>query len=281
MNTSSSRVWQLVVLFLVVSGVIAFALSGYLTPVLNSALNPLVSVQSWISSRYMAIYEFLTVPRDVASLRERNAELENQVSNLQAQIVELNQQLADTQILYALLNFARDNPENEYVASTVIGRDPSAFLHYVIINQGSDDGIRHGMPVVTEQGLVGRIDAVTATAARVQLITDPGSSINVHIQSNNTDIELSGSLTGDVSLNMVPQDLPLAIGDLVLTSGLGGTYPADIVVGQVVGVRKKETDLFQTASVQPVVDFTSLKAVLVITNFHPTDVTPLMATQEP
>jgi rod shape-determining protein MreC len=281
MNTSPSRVWQLVVLFLVVGGVIAIALSGYLTPVLNTALNPFVSVQSWISSRYMAIYEFLTVPRDVASLRERNAELEDQVSNLQAQIVELNQQLADTQILYALLNFARDNPENEYVASTVIGRDPSAFLHYVIINQGSDDGIRHGMPVVTEQGLVGRIDAVTATAARVQLITDPGSSINVHIQSSNTDIELSGSLTGDVSLNLVPQDLSLAMGDLVLTSGLGGTYPADIVVGQVVGVRKRETDLFQTASVQPVVDFSALKAVLVITNFHPTDVTPLMATQEP
>jgi rod shape-determining protein MreC len=70
-------------------------------------------------------------------------------------------------------------------------------------------------------------------------------------------------------------------GDLILTSGLGGAYPADVVVGQVVGVRKRETDLFQTASIQPVVNFSGLKAVLVITNFHPVDVSPLIPTQGP
>jgi rod shape-determining protein MreC len=65
---------------------------------------------------------------------------------------------------------------------------------------------------------------------------------------------------------------------LVLTSGLGGDYPADVLIGQVVTVRKSDTDLFQTASVQPAVDFTALRAVLVVKNFKPVDIIPLIPT---
>jgi rod shape-determining protein MreC len=229
----------------------------------------------------MAIYEFLTVPRDVASLRQRNAELENEVSNLQTQVIQLQQQLREADVMYALLDFARGRPQNEYVASGVIGRDPSPFLRYIYIDHGSDDGLRHGMPVVTEQGLVGRVDAVTASGARVQLITDPNSSVNVRLQSIQVDAIVTGSVTGDISLGFVPQDVNLQPGDLILTSGLGGIYPSDIVVGQVISVRKLETELFQTASVQPVVDFSSLRAVLVITNFRPMNVAPLIPTPIP
>jgi rod shape-determining protein MreC len=67
----------------------------------------------------------------------------------------------------------------------------------------------------------------------------------------------------------------------VLTSGLGGDYPQEVVVGQVISIRKRENDLFQTASVQPAVDFNSLQAVLIITNFKPVDVTPLIPTTSP
>jgi len=90
-----------------------------------------------------------------------------------------------------------------------------------------------------------------------------------------------GSLTGDINLEMITQDVNLLPGDLVLTSGLGGTYPQDIVVGQVVTIRKRETDLFQTASIQPVVDFSNLQAVLVILNFIPVDITPLLPDTNP
>ena len=281
MNLPFRRNWQTAMLVLVVVGILVLALSGFLGPLLRLALDPLVGIQGWLSSRYMAVYEFVTVPRDVASLRARNAQLENDVSRLQTQVIQLQQQQHQAQVLYALLNFARANPENEYVAAAVIGRDPSPFLHYVIIDHGSDDGIRHGMPVVTEQGLVGRVDAVTAGAARVQLINDPGSQINVKLQSSQTEVMLNGSITGDINLGMIPQDLNLQPGEVVLTSGLGGDYPQEVVIGQVVSVRKRETDLFQTASVQPAVDFNSLQAVLIITNFKPVDVTPLIPATSP
>jgi len=80
---------------------------------------------------------------------------------------------------------------------------------------------------------------------------------------------------------MVSQDVTIESGDVVLTSGLGGGYPPDLLVGQVLNVRKRDYELFQQASVQPVVDFTQLQIVLVITNFRPVDISPLLPTQAP
>ena len=266
---------------LFVTGLLVLALGGYLAPMVRGALNPLVVIQSWFSSRFMAIYDFITVPRDVASLRQRNVELENEVSRLQTQVIELQQKISEAQVLYALLDFARARPENQYLAAAVIGRDPSPFLRYILLDRGSDDGLRHGMPVVTQQGLVGRIDAVTAGAARVELITDAGSAVNVKLQNAQMEAILAGSVTGDLNLDMLPRDKPVSTGDVVLTSGLGGNYPSNIFIGQVLNVQQRENDLFQSATVQPVVDFAGLKAVLVITNFRPVDITPLQPTPIP
>lgn len=275
MNSSTPRIWQTAVIVVLVAGIIALALSGFLSPALRTVLNPLIRVQSWISTRYMAVYEFLTVPRDITSLRNENAELKDQVSQLQSQNLQLQQQIREAEVLYALLDFARTSPENEYTAAAVIGLDTNPFLRYVIIDKGSDDGLRHGMPVVTEQGLVGRVDAVTAGAARVQLITDPSSRINIRLQSTQTKAMLTGSLVGDVNIEMIPQETDLQIGEVVLASGLGGNYPADILVGKVISVQSRPNELFQTASIQPAVDFSTLRAVLVITNFQPVDIGPL------
>jgi rod shape-determining protein MreC len=132
------------------------------------------------------------------------------------------------------------------------------------------------MPVVTDQGLVGRVDAVIANAARVQLITDPASSVNVRLQNAEEEASLVGSVTGDVILELIPQDASIETGDLVLTSGLGGGYPPDLIVGQVVNIRSRDYDLFKQATVQPVVDFNRLQIVLVIVNFKPVDISPLL-----
>lgn len=266
---------------LIISGILLVSLSGYATPVIEKVLQPLIGIQSWISIRYTAIYDFITVPRDVASLRQRNAEQEAEITQLQTQIIELQNQINETKVLYALLDFARENPENKYIASSVIGRDPSPFLHYIIIDHGSDNGIKHGMPVVTENGLVGTVDAVTANAARVQLINDPGAVVNVRLESSDTEVTMEGSVTGDIILSMIPQDLNVPDGEVVLTSGLGGKYPSNILVGQVSGIRKDDTGLFQTGNLQTVVDYSNMSVVLVITNFRPLDITPLIPTTSP
>jgi rod shape-determining protein MreC len=277
MNTTSRNL-QTIIFVLIGVGLIALALGGYLTPLSRIVINPFVSAQTWISERYQAINNLLTAPQDVLRLRQRNVELEAQVSRLQAQIIQLQQSLAETNILSALVDFARANPENQYQAAAVIARDPSPFLQYVIINRGSDDGLRRGMPVVTQQGLVGRIAAVTAGAARVQMITDPASTVNVRIEPSKAQAVMTGQLSGDIVLDMISQEVVVNPGDLVLTSGLGGGYPPNILIGQVSGIRSRDQDLFQRGTVQTVVDFSRLEIVLVITNFQPIDTGPLVPT---
>lgn len=262
-------------IFFVAIGLILLALGGYLSPVLVTLSRPILGAQEWISSRYIAVNQLVNAPQDVEELRVRNIELENEVSRLQSQIVILQEQLDESQGLEELLGYARRRPEFQYAAAAVIGKDPSPFLHYIIIDHGSDEGIRRGMPVVTQSGLVGRIDAVTAGAARVQLITDPGSVVNVKLQSQKVNAQIIGSITGEISLEMVPQDTNLEPGEVILTSGLGGNYPADILIGQVITVRQFENELFQTATIQPIVDYSQLQAVLVIKNFRPVDISPL------
>ena len=281
MKKNFPRSLQTIVIALLAIGVVALALGGYLTSLSNFVNQTIVGGQTWVSTRYLAVIDFLTVPRDVASMRQRNVELEAEVARLQTQVIELQQQVTETQILSALVDFARASPENTYKAATVIGRDPSPFLRYVIINIGSNDGIRGGMPVVTDQGLVGRVDAVTADAARVQLITDPASAVNVSLQNSKTEAMLVGSITSDLSLDMISQDVTVQPGDVVLTSGLGGGYPPNLLVGQVISVRKLDYELFQQATVQPIVNFDQLQFVLVITNFKPVEIAPLIPTEAP
>lgn len=280
MNPPSDRLrsLQTVIFILVAAGLIALALGGYLTPLSRILINPLVAVQTWIATRYQAVQEIASVPQDTAQLRQRNTELEGEVARLQTQIIELQEQLSETNVLSALVEFARANPENRYQAAAVIARDPSPFLQYVIINRGSDDGLRRGMPVVTQKGLIGRITAVTAGAARVQLITDPGSTVNVRLEPSGAQAILQGQLTGEIILEMIPQGANVQAGDLVLTSGLGGGYPANILIGQIAGIRSRDQDIFQRASVQAVADFSQINIVLVIVNFKPIDIAPLLPT---
>jgi rod shape-determining protein MreC len=281
MKDTFSRSLQTTIIVLVVTGILLLSLGGFLRTLSGQFTGVLVSAQTWLSTRYLAVQDFFTVPRDVASLTQRNAELEADVARLQAQVIELEQKVAETETLAALVDFSRAHPESTYQAAAVIGRDPSPFLHYVIVNRGSNDGIRRGMPVVTDQGLVGRVDAVIADAARVQLITDPASAVNVRLQNSRVDAILLGSLTGDLSLDMISQDAVIESGDLVLTSGLGGGYPADLLIGQIVSVRKLDHELFQKAVVRPVVDFTRLQIVLLITDFRPVDISPLIPESSP
>src|SRR5512135_1618527 len=273
-----SRSLQTTIVFLIVGGVLILAFGGFFSSVSNQLTGGLVGLQEWFATRTQAIQEFLAAPRDLVTLRTRKSELEAQVSQLQSQVIDLQQRVNETEILAALVDFSRANPESSYKAASVIGRDPSPFLHYVIINRGSNEGIQRGMPVVTNEGLVGRVDAVIADASRVQLITDPVSSVNVHLKNANTDAVLVGSVTGDITLDLVSQDATINAGDLILTSGLGGGFPSDLIVGQVVNIRKLPAELFQQATVQPAVDFSRLQIVLVITNFRAIDTTPLIPT---
>ena len=260
-------------------GLIILALSGGLGSISIFITSGMVDAQEFVYSRFVVLKEFFTIPRDVVTLRQRNAQLESELARLQADVVTLQKSVEEGEILAALVKYSRTNPENTFQAANVIGRDPSPFLRYLIIDKGSSHGILKGMPVVTEQGLVGRVDAVISDAARVQLITDSASVVNIRLDKAQRDAVLRGSPNGDLLIELLSQDIIVEPGEVVLTSGISGGYPSDLIIGQIINVKKKDSDLFQEATVQPVVDFRNLKLVMVIRNFKSIDITPLTTGQ--
>ena len=275
MRKINFRNWKKIVLVLFVLGIAFFALSGYLNKAIDRVIAPVIGIQSTVMERLNFVINLFTISQSEVELAAENEELKRQVSELQNYIIQLQQNLNEADILYALLGFARSSPDEQYIPAKVIGKDPSPFLKYLLIDQGSDQGIRSGMPVVTNNGLVGRIEAVTASAARVKLITDSTSMINAVVTEVDAECMVQGSITGDVTIEMVSQDVKLEPGQIVQTSGLGGDFPSDFIIGQVLNVNQINNEIFQSASILPAEDFSSLQAVLVVSNFSPANTAPL------
>ena len=269
MRRSSSRALLALTFILIAGGLLVLNLGGYLQAAEGMALRPLGALQGWLSQRVTAIQTLLTSPTDLATLRSENLRLEAEVARLERELIAVREQAAEAEVLAGLLGYARTRPESRYVAARVIGQDISPFIRSVWIDRGSDGGLQQGMPVVTERGLVGRVAEVYSTIARIQLITDPQSSVNVRLQSSRADGALQAQLNGELWVEAIDQSASVTPGELVLTSGLGGAFPSDIPVGQILTVRKRDYELFQQAVVQPSADVENLLVVLVITNFQP------------
>lgn len=250
-------------------GLLALSLGGFLQPIESGLLRPFGAAQSWVSLRFNALQDILASPSDVITLRSRVQELEAENARLQQEIIQLREQVSEAEVLSALVQYARSQPESSYLAARVISRDVSPFLRSIWIQAGSDDGLAHGMPVVTNRGLVGRVDEVFATVSRVQMITDPESAVSVRLQETRADGVLEAQLNGELRMGMIDQDAEVEEGQIVLTSGLGGAFPSNIPVGQITSVRRRDFEIFQQATIQPSVDFEDLELVLVITNFRP------------
>lgn len=263
------RVIIVSVLLIIALGLLILNLSGFLQPVQDLVARPIISVQTWFALRFSALRDVLASPRDMATLRGEVNRLEAESALLQQEIISLREQAAEADVLAALLNYARSQPQSRYLATNVIGRDVSPFIRSILIGGGSDAGISKGMPVVTSRGLVGRVVEVFATYSRVQLITDPENAVNVKLQESRTEGILTAQLNGELVVDLIDLNAELSQGELVLTSGLGGKYPADIPVGRILSIHHRDYDLFQQATVQSSVEFDQLDIVLVITNFRP------------
>ena len=289
LSRSRSLVWA--VLFSAGVGLVILHQAGLLAPVTSVMSAVITPLQTFVSEQYGVF-----APRSgafgraaaasgdgpaAAALQARIAELEARVSQLEAQLVDYEQLKVDNRVLASLLDYARQAPEYRYVTADVIGRDQSPFLQFIILNRGSNDGLSADMPVVTDRGLIGQIAEVTGAAAKVLLITDPTSAVNARIQSSRAEGVVVGQPAGDLRMQFIALDAELQPGDLVVTSGIGGRFPPNLLIGQVASVRKRTQDVFQEAEIQTQNDFSEIETVLVLTNFNPVDLSPILGTQTP
>jgi len=239
----------------------------------NLILRPVTPVQDHLSDMANDFNDLVQTFRDLQELRRRNEELQSLADSLMIENVRLKELESENETLRQLLQFAQTNPTYSYraaeVVGLVIGQDPSNLLRYLIISVGSNDGVAKGMPVLTDRGLVGRIVEVNSRASKVLLITDSSSSVNAIIQSSRATGLVEGKADGGLVMKYIPQPVTVNVGDIILTSGLGSTFPKHLVIGQVSAVYKRDIEMFQQAEIKPTVDFDRLEVVLIITNFEP------------
>lgn len=234
--------------------------------------SPVATVMDWTAGRVDRFAEAFSGPRDLQVAEQRIAELEARNAELERINAELLNRQSDYQLYVEMFNRASQAPQFERVTAAVIGRDTSPVFRSIIIDRGTEDGVLPGMPVESARGLVGQVYRASPHAAQVLLITDNISSIAARLSASRaTGIVFGSGSSGPLTMDWIDQEAQLEVGDVVLTSGLGGQFPADLVIGRVVAVERNEADLFQNATVQPAVEVSDLEIVFVLTNFETVD----------
>ena len=267
----ANRILFLFLCLLLCLALIGLSRAGLLAPLEELATIPLNLLTGVLNRATLTLTGGVSDFAQLQSLRARNADLEDALARYQAELIELREIANDYERLAQLLDYTSTAANQEFVTADVISIDQTGLRRSITINRGTRDGIAVGMPVVTDQGLVGRVLDISANAARILLITDRDSAVSARLQSSRVEGSLRGQLSGNLRLTMVPPGDSVAVGDLVLTSGLGGNFPADIVIGVVASSRQFEFELFQEAEVTSFTSFEALEIVLVMTSFEPVD----------
>lgn len=256
----------------------ALQITGQLQPVqsfISRLLLPSQAGATGVTENTVGLIDFLV---DLRTLRQRNNELEQRNDSLLAESFALREVEQENQRLRQLLNFAQTRPGLELRGAQIvarrIGSESSNFFDSLILDLGQRHGIEVGMPVVTDQGLVGRISEVNDASSKVLLINDPSSQVNAVLQSSRLSGVVSGNPGGDLMMEYIPQGAVFSLGEVVLTSGIGGNFPRGIPIGQVVQINQRDIDVYQQAVVRPTINFDSLELVAVVTNFNPLEIEP-------
>ncbi len=250
---------------------IALSSFGALAPLEGLLAAPLNWVSGGLNRLGLSVGTSFDELTEARTLREQLAEMETVLSRLQTEVVTLRERASDYTRLADLANYISAVDNQEFLAADVINRDTASTLRTIVINRGTRDGVRVGMAVVTGQGLVGRVIEVTANAARVMLVSSESSAVSARLQSTREEGVVTGVGSGGMRMSMIPLNASVQIGDIVLTSGLGGNLPGDLVIGQVTSNSQLVSGTEQTAEIRSLVDFDRLELVLVITSFEPVD----------
>ncbi|MDP8264394.1 MAG: rod shape-determining protein MreC [Candidatus Aceula lacicola] len=150
------------------------------------------------------------------------------------------------------------------VAASVIGRDPSNWSAVIVIDRGSIDGLKQGMPVVSSLGVVGKILEVGSKISKVMLLTDPSFSVAAIIQHNREQGLVSGTLQGICRMQYLSPKSKTNIGDNVITSKLSSFFPEGLLVGKVIAVQDSPSSPTIECFVEPVVSLSQIEEVIVL-----------------
>ena len=269
-KTSSFKV--LIIVVVVLLGLIIYTATAggsFLASMLGFATSPMQSVSTQAVGAVTEFVDLDALSRDelkdmVNSLTEENADLREKLvdyENTQQENEQLREQLEITE----------QQPENTLRAATVIGRDPNDMFYGFFIDQGTLAGVEVGDPVITSQGLVGVVSQAYATTSRVTTLLSEDVNVSAVAPARGDSGVISSDITsasaGLLRMSYLTSDTQIQPGDIITTSGVGGAYPADVIIGQVQSVQKSENDISYYAVVEPYQDLTNVQEAFVVIDF--------------
>lgn len=202
---------------------------------------------------------------NIRDLSQENQELKEKLAEYENIKLEKNELKKENQRLREMLEFDQ-RAEFKLEPAGVIGRDPNTWNQMIKINRGAEDGIEVDMPVITADGLVGRVFNVNSSTSQVLLILDPGSAIGSIVQSSRVTgiTEGRGDNSGKLQLINLPKDVEVDIGDTIITSGQGPVFPEGLRIGEVSEIEDESLGFTKRAIITPSVSFQRLEEVFVV-----------------
>ena len=269
-KTSSFRV--LLIAVVVLLGLIIYTATAggsFLASLLGFVSSPMQSIATDVTGNVTEFLDLDGYSKD--ELKELVGVLQEEKAQLEDQLVDYETLKQENDQLKTQLGLEEEEPENELRAATVIGRDPNDVFYGFSIDQGTLSGVTQGAPVITDKGLVGVVTQAYATTSKVACLL----SEDVKVAAWSPKRQESGVITSDIAtagtgllrLSYLSGSTQVQEGDIITTSGEGGSYPQGLKIGTVQSVEKSENDISQYAVIRPFEDLTTVKEVFVITDF--------------
>lgn len=230
--------------------------------VFQTVTSPITALGSLVSAPFRALGNAAT---NLTADQETLSELRAENDELRARNVELEEAEQTAQRLQGLLDL-QDAYNLKSTAARIVAGSSDSWTRSVVIDKGTAAGVTQGMPVTDASGVVGQVMEAGPATSTVRLLTDENSSIPAMIQSNRAQGMLRGSVSGELSLTLVPASATVSVGDVVVTSGLGGVFPKGLPLGVVTSVEASPGALYLTITVDAYAHVDDLEEVLVITS---------------
>ena len=223
------------------------------TAIEASALAAISPVRSALTNAASGAAAALADAQRFDEIRNENDALRAEVARLQSSAANVQATRRENEALRAALNYQRENTEFTLLTAQVAGRDSVDTLDTLIIDRGAADGVQVGMAVLAGGSLAGRVRSVTTTSANVLPIESSFSVVNAVAQGDDGEADgiVEGDAKGGLRLTRIEPDAPLAIGNLVVTSGLGGGFPQGLPIGRVIAVFTSPENVLREAAVEP------------------------------
>ena len=259
-------------LYLLAGGVFLAALVGYslnlqhkeranpFEKVVLTVTAPLFGVISQANAIFLGVWNDYM---DLVGVGKENKQLRESIKVLNARLLESREAQQSNERLKRLLDL-KSAQQIPSISATVVGEDGSPWFKTIVIDRGSVDGVQEGMPVLAADGVVGQLVKVSASSARVLLLTDHASAVAAMIQRSRARGVVKGKGGGLCSLEFTIREEDVKVGDTVVTSGIGRIFPKGVPLGEVTMVKKGEYGIFQTIEIRPFVNLSRLEEVLVL-----------------